>query len=525
MNQKIKKYLDAKKYDLALREVNKINKKNSNLDNINTRSLIYLYLQKFNAALEDLLILNKHFPNNPEILCNLGLAYKGLKNYDLSKKFLIYSIAIDKHFIQSYLNLSEVHIELNEYVECIELLKKFHIFNQNIERSFQILATCYRELNKFKEHHDALLKCISINPYNYENYFHLGYSYLWLNDKNNAIDAFKKSYQYNKLNFAALYQINKIKKFSINDEIIKELSCKKFQNVPSNHLSYLELLLSDIFYEIGDFNNFFIKLHKANQLRNISLINNKTSLNIPEIQTSFHAVRNKNFIFKNPSFIPIFILGMPRSGSSLLEQILASNQNIYGAGEVSLLHSFFERNFHNKIEINNEFLSEIKNRYTSHILALSNKPYVIDKLPLNFFWIGFIKIIFPNAIFINTVRNKTNTCMSLYRTFFAPGSLDFSYDMKKINHFYNLYISQINFWIDHKIKIINFCYEDFINQPTNYMKGLFNEIGINFSNEYLQIDKNDRPVKTASMNQIRNKIEKIKYPEWSNFRNQISLFF
>ena len=138
MNQKINKYMEAKKYELALQEVNKINRKNYSLDNINLRSIIYLYLHKYNAALEDLIVLNNYLPNDPNILCNLGLAHKGLKNFDLSKNFLINSIEIDQYFIQSYLNLSEVHIELHEYKDCIELLQKLHTFNQNIERSFQI---------------------------------------------------------------------------------------------------------------------------------------------------------------------------------------------------------------------------------------------------------------------------------------------------------------------------------------------------------------------------------------------------
>ena len=527
IHNKIHDYIKNGKYQLALNTVNKFLIREYDHDLLNYRAVIYILMNKFSAALTDLDKLNSFDPKNTITLCNLGLAYKGLDNKPKSKEFFKKSIQTDPSYVQAYLNLAELLIDSFEFKECIELLNKLNLIHTKIERSFQILATCFRELNKFEEHHNSLLKCISINPYNYENYFHLGYSYLWLNDKNNAIDAFMKSYEYNKNNFAALYQINKIKKFSINDEIILDISKNKLQDTDSDNLSYFELLLSDIYYDMKDYENFFSKLHKANNLRDKSIRKkNKFSWDISQIQSSYHALLNQNFIFKNSSFTPIFILGMPRSGSSLLEQVLASNDNVYGAGEISLLHSFFERNFNeDKIEFNYEFLFDLKNRYQNHILSLANNQFVIDKLPLNFLWIGFIKIIFPNAIFINTIRNKTDVCMSLYRNFFAPGALDFTYEMENINYFYNLYISQMHFWVNNKIEIIDFCYEDFLNNPNKYMENLFTNVGIKYSNEYLEIDKNDRPVKTASINQIKNKIQKIQYPDWSNFKNQIELFF
>ena len=153
------------------------------------------------------------------------------------------------------------------------------------------------------------------------------------------------------------------------------------------------------------------------------------------------------------------------------------------------------------------------------------KKIFIDKLPLNFFWIGFIKIIFPNAIFIQSRRDKIDICMSLYRTFFAQGVLEFSYNQKNIIDFYSQYEDMMTFWEDREIEITSIKYEDIIDDPVLHFKNLFNKLGLKFSESFLNLESITRPVKTASFLQMANKLEKINYPDWRKYEDEISIFF
>ena len=137
---------------------------------------------------------------------------------------------------------------------------------------------------------------------------------------------------------------------------------------------------------------------------------------------------------------PIFIVGMPRSGTSLLEQILSNHPLVFGAGEVSTLHNSLKNLFSS--DIDNNFLlgqlQKIRNHYLEHLSIITEKTFITDKLPLNFMWIGFIVYMFPGAKIIHITRDPIATSFSIYKTLFSNGSLNFSYNEEDIIKFYNL---------------------------------------------------------------------------------------
>jgi len=114
--------------------------------------------------------------------------------------------------------------------------------------------------------------------------------------------------------------------------------------------------------------------------------------------------------------------------------------------------------------------------------------------------------------------------MSLYKTFFANGVLEFSYSQKNIVDFYSKYEDMISFWEEKKIELINIRYEDIIDNPTLHFENLFNKLNLKFDGSFLDLESIKRPVKTASYIQITNKLRKFKYPDWSLYSKEIPLF-
>lgn len=521
MNEKLQKYFENKKYDLALQLINKIQKKEYTPEYHNYKIVVYLLTHKYDAALAESTELLSKFPNDPAFLCNMGLACKGKKKFDDAINYLNKSLRIDSENLNTYFNLIETYIQIFNFTEAIKLLKKILHKNIRNENCYQMLAYCYREINSFEESHNNLILSIKENPFNYENYYHLGFSFIWKKDFNNAIMSYKKCIELNKNYIPAIYQLNKLNEFSLNSIEHNMLESISDKELDKYNLSYKYLTLSDIYYNQKNYHKFFQYLHKANQLQN-SLLNFK-----PYDQTKIKIQYNEldQFKFHNLDITPIFILGMPRSGSSVIEQVLSANEDVYAAGEIPLLHENFLINIQsNERGLDYNKLNSIRNSYITYLSALPKKKYIVDKLPLNFFWIGFIKIIFPNAIFIHTMRNKLDVCMSLYRTFFAQGVLEFSYSQKNIIDFYSLYQDMIIFWKSNHLNLIDVRYEDLLNNPPLIFDKLFKQLNLNFNESFLNLEKIARPVKTASFLQINRKLKKINSPDWTQYEKDISLF-
>ena len=123
-------------------------------------------------------------------------------------------------------------------------------------------------------------------------------------------------------------------------------------------------------------------------------------------------------------FTPIFILGMPRSGTTLLEQVLSSHSYIHGAGELNCVPKIIDRFNLDKTDNLDNFLKTLRFEYHENVSKLSNKQFIIDKLPMNFRWIGFISNAFPEAKIIHVHRNPMAVCWSNYRINFPDPGMD-----------------------------------------------------------------------------------------------------
>ena len=151
----------------------------------------------------------------------------------------------------------------------------------------------------------------------------------------------------------------------------------------------------------------------------------------------------------------IFILGMPRSGTTMVEQIIANHKNVYGAGELRDLTQIIKENFlvNDKIKFpeklnikDHNFFNNMGTKYLENLDRYNtNKNYITDKAPLNFKWIGLIKLILPKSKIIHCTRDPKDTCLSLFKNFFE-GELNFSYNLEEAGKYYKLYQNLMEFW-------------------------------------------------------------------------------
>jgi hypothetical protein len=224
--------------------------------------------------------------------------------------------------------------------------------------------------------------------------------------------------------------------------------------------------------------------------------------------------KNKN------NFNPIFILGMPRSGTTLVEQIISSHSEVSGLGELPFISEFGKSVAEGFNPTNEDSILKFRNFYIKKIKNLSKgNSFITDKMPQNFCYIGLIISAFPEAKILHIKRNSAAVCWANFRQWFRSRNLAYSYSIDDIIKYYTLYEDLMMFW---KKKFNNLIYDvdyDILTiDPKHITKNLINHLNLKWDEKCLSPENNKRSVSTASNIQIRNKIFKGSSEKWKKYK-------
>jgi Sulfotransferase family len=223
----------------------------------------------------------------------------------------------------------------------------------------------------------------------------------------------------------------------------------------------------------------------------------------------------------HPSSVPIFIMGMPRSGSTLIEQILASHPRVFGAGELHDLAAAVESTTMGSggSAGRREKMQDIGARYIAAIERLApGADRITDKLPQNFIFAGLIHLALPNAAIIHTIRDPIDTCLSCFSTMFTAEQ-NFTYDLAELGRYYRHYQSLMVHW--HRVlppsRILDVRYEDVVADLEGQARRIVAHCGLDWDPQCLAFHKTERIVRTASATQVRQPIYKDAVGRWRQY--------
>jgi tetratricopeptide (TPR) repeat protein len=230
---------------------------------------------------------------------------------------------------------------------------------------------------------------------------------------------------------------------------------------------------------------------------------------------------------------PIFIIGLPRSGSTLLEQILASHSEVEGTSELpyaSVVANSLSRNRadgagypHAVRDLDPGHLQRLGQDYLdlAHIHRTEGRPRFIDKMPNNFPTVGFIQLILPNAKIVDARRYPLDSCLSCYRQLFARGQ-SFTYDLTDIGEYFLQYQRMMDHW--HEVlpgRVLTVQYEDLVTDFENQVRRLLEFCELPFEESCVRYWETERPVRTASSEQVRQPIYTQSIHRWRRYQHHL----
>jgi hypothetical protein len=210
---------------------------------------------------------------------------------------------------------------------------------------------------------------------------------------------------------------------------------------------------------------------------------------------------------------------MPRSGTSLIEQIISSHSKVTGAGELSYIAEFGHSIAVGDSRIDAEAILNFRKKYLKKIQKLSNEnSVVIDKMPANFMYLGLISTAFPKAKIVHVKRDSAATCWGNYKNFFNREVNLYSYDLNDLIIYYKLYLNLMNLWKrEYGKQIYTLNYESLVIKQEYKTRKLIEFLDLEWENKCLEPENNTRRVNTASKRQIRQKVYQNSSAEWKKF--------
>ena len=459
----------------------------------NLTSLAYNAFGKASESKELLLKILKKEPKNFNVLNNLGLACSELKDEEQAEEYYNEAINLNPNFPDPLVNLGNLKTTQNKDEEAKSLFERALKIDNKIIPAKIALAKYHEQSGNFIEAKKIYNNVLEINP----NYT--------IADKSLSL----------------------IHKYKLNDNHIKTMEEKLTKNLDEEDVKRLNFALGKAYEDIGGFRKSFKFYETGNKLykKKINFNINNELKNFDKIKKTFEVQKIKKLDDHNKKII--FILGMPRSGTTLTEQILSSHKNVYGAGELNFLSEAIQRELTDEkgdFNFSNSSLKKARDYYLKKIDVFRNETeYLIDKAPLNFKWIGFINLIFPNSKIIHCKRNAMDICWSNYKNTFASKLMNYTYDFNDLAIFYKAYDNLMKFWKDDiDNTVFDLVYEDLINDKVAQTKKLLKFCNLNWDENCLNFHKNKKSVSTASLAQVRQPLYNTSVKKWKNYAEELS---
>ena len=456
--------------------------------------------------------------NDQRVFLNYGVIFKKFRKLKEAEFFIRKAIEINPDYALAHSNLGTILKDLGKLKEAEFATRKAIEINPGIAEAYSNLGTILKNLGKLKEAELTTRKAIEINPNYALAHSNLGSILKNLGNLKESELAFCKAIEIQPYLASAYFSLSTLNYSKKSKKWEKQLFSEK---ILKNNLDKDKI---NIYFARGNILHNEKTYQESSKYYNLA---NKLKLDIKPSQSEYRIKKSKKLLIETDKLEinkkecinypkSIFIVGMPRSGSTLLESILSLNTDVYDLGEINILEeSYLEKKKIDQkshlIDIYNERLGRITNEY----------KIVTNKWLYNYQYTGIISKQIPNAKIIHCYRNPLDNILSIYRANFESGN-EYSSSLIDCTR---IYLDQEEIMCKYKnrfrSKIYDLNYDSLVGDPNNEIKSLISWLGWQWDDSYLFPHLNPRPVSTASSVQVRSPINSKSSGGWKNYKEML----
>jgi tetratricopeptide (TPR) repeat protein len=472
--------------------------------------------------------------NYPECWTNLSQALVELGEFGRAFQAVSRALQIDPSFAEAHNQMAEVYRNTFKYDLAISAYKKSLELCPTLYESMLGLATVYRESEDVDSSLEVLNRLIELEPRHAKAYAALGILKEQIGDTEATADCFKKSIELAPDAVSPHYHLSQIKGRIISqDEILAMERIQKITDLSSKDKSHIHFGLGEAYDQKGQTDKAFAAWLTANQSKAERYpydLNKRTGHRDSTI--TYSKALTGRFSESPAEDIRqlVFIVGMQRSGTSLTDQILASNTKVSSLGEVGYademavqVKELTGKHYPQGLSgLSKEDINLLRANFLGKISpSHSDIPVLIDKTPMNFQYLGLLAEVFPNAKFIHCSRNPMDNCFSIFKLAFADDQ-DFAHDLKSLGDHYRLYKGLMDQWKEmYPQRILDVRYEDTVSDIQEQCVRLVEFLGLDFEPEMLEFYSTKRLVRTPSASQVRKPIYKSSVQAWKKYEQHL----
>ena len=425
--------------------------------------------------------------------------------------------------------------QLGRVKEAAYCFNKVLRLNPGHSEAVYNLGKAYMASNDCGRAIDCFDRAVVLAPGMYSAYLDMGNAYRILGCRLEAESAFRQALSGRPEYAEAYFSLSGVKTFSCVDEDVVAMTALLERPGGSwEDRAFLSFGLSKAYEDMGDYDRAFHFLAEGNKLKRDSYeydvsVHERSFAEIEKIFSEEFFRRRLNYGVDNE--MPIFVVGMPRSGTTLVEQILSCHPAVYGAGELGdLSRIIFSLNpklssdtFPGRVvSLGNDDFRAFARSFLKRLSECSaGEAYVVDKNPANFILIGMIKLLFPRAKVIHCRRDAVDTCLSIYRQNFSSAR-SYAYDLVELGKYYRLYQMLMLHW-ENVLPgfVFELRYEDLVSNQALITRELLEFCGLPWDEGCLRFYDSGRPVHTASVEQVRQPLYKTSVQKWRNYERHL----
>lgn len=442
--------------------------------------------------------------------------------------------------LDAWYNYGLACTDAGEFARAIECYRKALEINPDHGLSWNNLGSALEQTGDKDEAEKAYAKAVRLNPQHAEAQNNLGA----IQSERGLLDEARTSFQAAidaKPDFVeAHYNLSALKHYSRDDPHLAMLESVYEKRVGLTDHARIRygFALGKALDDIGEDDRAFAAYEEGNRLQHALLPVDDARADamlariIETFDEKFFAARQDWLGVRDDSRVPVFIVGMPRSGTTLLEQILCSHPSVYGAGELGDLNEVVmqaaaagpQRPFIGGVTTLTEAdMRRIGEEYLQRVWQLSpDSVYITDKMPANFFYLGLIHLALPGAKIIHAMRDPMDSCFSCYTRLFND-TMDFAYDQVTLGRYYARYMTLMQHWrrVLPQGTVLDLPYEDMVADTEGRARRVLEFVGLPWDDNCLRFHENKRLVKTASVTQVRRPIYKTSVARWKRYARHL----